>query len=87
MKLELSIWGSDKRCRYLRIKKKMKKKDSGGHLIFMWKPNSGENHGQQQWHRIHYNMSEQKTISKQTIKEEINKRDKDLRTNGKGGDE
>ena len=52
-----------------------------GNMIFTWKPKSGKNHGQQQWHKTHYNMSEYKTIGKQTLMEEIKKRDKDLRAN------
>ena len=57
-----------------------------GNMIFTWKPKSGKNHGQQQWHKTHYNMSEYKTIGKQTLMEEIKKRDKDLRANAQGGD-
>ena len=56
-------------------------------MIFTWKPKSGENHEQQKWHKTHYNMSPYKTISKQTLKEDINKRDKDLRANAQGGDQ
>ena len=56
-------------------------------MIFTRKPKSRENHGQQQWHRIHYNMSEYKTISKQTLKEEINERDKHLIANAQGRDQ
>ena len=41
-------------------------------MILTSKPNSGENHMRQQ------HISVDKMISKQTPKEEINKRDKDL---------
>ena len=58
-----------------------------GNMIFTWKPKSGKNHGQQQWHKTHYNMSEYKTISKQTLKEKINNRGKDLRTSAQGIDQ
>ena len=56
-------------------------------MIFTWKTKSGETHGQQQRHKIHCDMSEYKTISKPTPKEEINKRDKDLKVNAKGIDQ
>ena len=56
-------------------------------MIFTWKPKSGENHRRQQRHKIHYNMSKYEMISKQTLKEEINKRDKDLKTNAQGRDQ
>ena len=42
-------------------------------MILTSKPNSGEKHGRQQ------RISAHKTISKQTPKEEINKREKDVR--------
>jgi len=48
-------------------------------MMFTWKPKSGENHGRQQRHKIYYDMSDYKIISKQTPKKEINKRDKDLK--------
>ena len=56
-------------------------------MIFMWKPKSGENHGRQQWHEIQYKISKYKTISKQMLKEEINKWDKDLKANAQGRDQ
>jgi len=40
-----------------------------------------------QRYKIHYNMSEYSTISKQTSKEEINKRDKDLKANAQERDQ
>ena len=50
-----------------------KRKDNCRHVILTSKPNSGENHMRQQ------RISADKTISKQTPKEEINKREKDVR--------
>ena len=57
------------------------------HMIFTWKLKSEENHGRQQRHKIHYNMSAYKRISKQTPKQEINKSDKDLKVNSRGRDQ
>ena len=54
-------------------------------MIFTWKPKLGENHGrQQQQHKIYYDVSEYKMISKQIPKKEINKKDKDLKVNAQG---
>ena len=49
------------------------KQDKCRHTILTSKPNSGEKHMRKQ------RISAHKTISKQTLKEEINKRDKDVR--------
>ena len=56
-------------------KTRSQKEDNCRHMIFTWKPKSTENHERQQC------VSEYKTISKQTPKEDINKGDKDFRAN------
>jgi len=53
-------------------------------MIFAWKLKSGENYGRQQRHKIHYDTNEYTKISKQTLKEDSNKRNKDLNANAKG---
>ena len=57
-----------------------------GCIIFTWKLKFEENYGRQQ-HKIYYNMNEYKTMSKQMLKEEINKRDKDLKVNAQESDQ